>query len=195
MAEEIINRVAQSKLKVIDLEDFYPEGPRLKLDIKDWLLEGLVLREKDFRASVKAHDWSQYQEAYVTVFCSSDAIVPDWAFMLITSMLQPYAKLSVIGDTELLDTLLYQNIIEDLNAEDYRDLPVIIKGCSNKPVPLNALNGLTAKLLPYAKSIMYGEACSAVLLFKRTSFYTHENQWNMVKTCSLSLYLRLISSI
>jgi len=167
MAEEIINRVAQSKLKVIDLEEFYPSGQRIHLDIKDWLLEGLVLREKDFRSHVKEHDWSQYKDAYVTVACSSDAIVPDWAYMLITSMLQPYAKLSVVGNSELLETLLYQSIIEELNAEDCRDLPVIIKGCSNKPVPLNALNGLTAKLIPVAKSIMYGEACSSVPLYKR----------------------------
>ena len=167
MAEEISNRVAQSKLKVIDLEDFYPSGERLILDIKDWLLEGLVLREKDFRAHVKGHDWTQYKGAYVSVRCSTDAIVPDWAYMLITIALQPHAKLAVIGDRALLETVLYQNIIENLTVEDYKDSPVIIKGCSTKPVPLNALNGLTAKLIPVAKSIMYGEACSAVPLYKR----------------------------
>lgn len=167
MAEEIVNRVAQSKLKIIDLEDFYPAGQRVALDIKDWLLEGLVLREKEFRQHVKGHNWSQYQDAYVAVFCSTEAIIPDWAFMLITSELQAYAKWSVIGDRQLLDTLLYQRIIDNLNTDDYKDLPVIIKGCSTKPVPLNALNALTAKLIPTAKSIMYGEACSAVPLYKR----------------------------
>lgn len=167
MAKEIINRVAQSKLKVIDLEDFYPLGKRLNLDIKDWLFQGLVLREKEFRTRVKAHDWTQYQASYVTITCSTDAIIPDWAFMLITTALKPYVKLSVVGNTELLDTLLYQSLLDELNLEDYKDLPVIIKGCTQKPVPLNALNTITAKLMTVAKSIMYGEACSAVPLYKR----------------------------
>ncbi|MEM1002623.1 MAG: DUF2480 family protein [Bacteroidota bacterium] len=167
MAEEIINRVAQSKLKVIDLEDYYPLGQRINLDIKDWLLEGLVLREKDFRAHVKNHDWEQYQDKYVAVFCSTEAIIPDWAFMLVTSMLQPFVKMSVAGNADLLETLLYQKIIDVLDISEYENLPVIIKGCSQKPVPLNALNGLTSKLIPVAKSIMYGEACSAVPLYKR----------------------------
>ena len=168
MAEEIINRVAQSKLKVIDLEDFYPSGKRLNLDIKDWLFEGLVLREKEFRSYVKTHDWTQYEASFVTITCSTDAIIPDWAFMLITAALQPHVKLSVVGNTELLDTLLYKSLLDKLNLEDYQDLPVIIKGCSNKPVPLNALNMITAHLMKVAKSIMYGEACSAVPLYKRT---------------------------
>jgi hypothetical protein len=167
MAQDIINRVAQSKLKVIDLEDFYPDGTRIHLDVKDWLLEGLVLREKEFRAAVKAHDWTKYKGAYVTVSCSTEAIIPDWAFMLVTSHLKPYAKEVVIGTPELLETILYERIIDALNTEEYKDLPVIIKGCSHKPVPLNALNSLTAKLIPVAKSIMYGEACSAVPIYKR----------------------------
>jgi hypothetical protein len=167
MAEEIVNRVAQSKLRVIDLEDFYPAGDRAVLDIKDWLLEGLVLREKAFREAVNSHDWSQYKAKYVAVYCSTDAIVPDWAYMLITTHLQPFVKLSVIGNLELLETLLYQRIITELDPSDFKDLPVIIKGCSQKPVPLNALNSLTAKLIPVARSIMYGEACSAVPLYKK----------------------------
>lgn len=167
MAEEIVNRVAQSKLKVIDLEDYYPSGQRISLDIKDWLFQELVLREKEFRAHVEAHDWSQYQDNYVALFCSTEAIIPDWAYMLLSSKLQPYAKLTVVGNTELLETLLYQRILDNLELSEYEGLPVIIKGCSSKPVPLNALNELTAKLMPVARSIMYGEACSAVPLFKR----------------------------
>jgi len=167
MAEEIVNRVAQSKLKVIDLEDFYPSGPRIHLDIKEWLWEGLVLREKEFRATAKAHNWEQYDKAYVAISCSSDAIVADWAYMLLITYLKPYANLAVVGDFELLETLLYQRIIEELPIEDFKDLPVIIKGCSSKPVPLNALNSLTAKLIPVARSVMYGEACSAVPLYKK----------------------------
>ena len=167
MAEEIINRVAQSKLKVIDLEDFYPPGPRIQVDIKDWLWEGLVLREKEFRVAAKAHNWGQYDKAYVAISCSSEAIIPDWAYMLLITYLKPYAKLAVVGDFELLETLLYQSIIDQFPIDDYKDLPVIIKGCSAKPVPLNALNSLTAKLIPVARSIMYGEACSAVPLYKK----------------------------
>lgn len=167
MAEEIINRVANSKLKVIDLEDFYPIGRRVLLDIKDWLLEGFVLRENDFRTYVKEHDWSQYNDCYVALHCSTDAIVPDWAYMLISLELEEFSKLTVIGSLEHLESLLYSKIISELDLSTYKDVPVIIKGCSNKPVPANALVLLSQKLKPIAKSIMFGEACSAVPLFKK----------------------------
>lgn len=167
MAEEIINRVANSKLKVIDLEDFYPEGKRILFDIKDWLLEGLVLREKEFRAHVAEHDWSQYKDCYVALYCSTDAIVPDWAYMLISLELEGFSKLTVIGKLDDLESIIYSQIISDFDVSAYKDLPVIIKGCSNKPVPANALILLSQKLKPFAKSIMFGEACSAVPLFKR----------------------------
>lgn len=167
MAEEIVNRVANSKLKVIDLEDFYPEGRRVLFDIKDWLLEGLVLREKDFRTHVKTHDWSQYKDCYVALYCSTDAVVPDWAYMLISIELQEYSRLTVFGSLEHLESILYASIISELDVSVYQDLPVIIKGCSHKPVPTNALVLLAQKLKPIAKSIMFGEACSSVPLFKR----------------------------
>ena len=167
MPQEIINRVANSKLKVIDLEDYYPEGQRVLFDIKDWLMEGLVLREKDFRESVKNHDWSQYKNNYVALHCSIDAIVPDWAYMLISVQLQDIAKLSVIGDLVQLENILFTDIISSLDISEYKDVPVIIKGCSNKPVPSNALVLLTQKLKPIAKSIMFGEACSSVPLYKK----------------------------
>ena len=167
MAEEIINRVANSKLKVIDLEDYYPNGQRVLFDIKDWLLEGLVLREKEFRAHVAEHDWSQYNNCYVALHCSTDAIVPDWAYMLISLELQNYSKLTVIGTLEDLESLIYSSIIAELDLGVYQDMPVIIKGCSNKPVPANALVLLSQKLKPIAKSIMFGEACSSLPLFKR----------------------------
>ena len=168
MAEEIINRVANSKLQVIDLEDFYPDGKRILFDIKDWLLEGLVLREKEFRVYVLEHNWEQYQDCYVALYCSTEAIIPDWAYMLITVQLQTYAKFVINGNLEQLETVLYTSIINDFNMENYKDKPVIVKGCSNKPVPLNALILLTNKLKPIAKSIMYGEACSAVPLYKKS---------------------------
>jgi hypothetical protein len=167
MAEEIINRVANSKLKVIDLEDYYPNGNRIIFDIKDWLLEGLVLREKDFRVSVAEHDWSQYQDCYIALQCSTDAIVPDWAYMLISLELQNYSKLTVIGSLEHLESIIYTSIISGIDVSSYKDMSVIIKGCSHKPVPANALVLLSQRLKPVAKSIMFGEACSSVPLFKR----------------------------
>ncbi len=167
MAEEIINRVANSNLKVIDLEDYYPSGKRVLFDIKPWLLEGLVLREKEFRASVAAHNWSQYQDCFVALHCSTDAIVPDWAYMLIALELEPYSQRTIIGDLEALESLLYVAIIENLEVSEYQDAPVIIKGCSHKPVPANAMVLLSQKLKPVVKSMMFGEACSAVPLYKK----------------------------
>ncbi|WP_299394464.1 DUF2480 family protein [uncultured Gelidibacter sp.] len=167
MENEIINRVANSKLVVVDLEDYYPKGPRTVLDIKDWLFQELVLREKDFREHVKQHDWEQYQGHYVALTCSSDAIIPGWAYMLITMNLEPYAKSIVIGDLEQLETSIYQEIIQNLDTSAFVDQPLIIKGCSNKPVPTNAYIMLSQKLKPLARSIMYGEACSSVPLYKR----------------------------
>lgn len=166
-AEEIVNRVANSPLKVIDLEELYPSGDRILFDIKDWLYEGFVLREKDFRTSVKEHDWSQYNSAYVALTCTSEAIVPIWAYMLITVELEQYAKSVIIGSLEDLETSIYQNIINTLDTSEFNNAPVIIKGCSNKPIPNSAYLMLTHKLKPYAKSIMYGEACSAVPLYKK----------------------------
>lgn len=167
MEEEIINRVSNSKLVVVDLEDYYPKGNRSVIDIKDWLFEELVLREKDFREHVKQHDWSRYQDDFVALTCTSEAIVPAWAFMLLTMHLEPYAKTIVIGSLEHLETSLYQKIIEDLDVQEFADKPLIIKGCAHKPVPANAYIMLSQKLRPVAKSIMYGEACSSVPLYKR----------------------------
>lgn len=167
MAEEILNRVAQSKLITFDLEDLYPQGQRVVLDIKDWLLEGLVLREKDFRQMAKEHDWSAYQDVYVALTCSSDAIIPGWAYMLLSTYLAPVAKKVVIGDLEMLETVLYTEKLKDLDVSKYEGLPVIIKGCSKKPVPANAYIQIINKLQPVVRSIMYGEACSSVPLFKK----------------------------
>ncbi|WP_010177871.1 DUF2480 family protein [Aquimarina agarilytica] len=164
--DEIINRVANSKLVTIDLEDWYQEGVRTVFDIKDWLFEGLLLREKDFRAQVGAHDWSQYQDHFIALTCSSDAIIPGWAFMLITTAISPYANKVVIGDLVTLETQLYEAQIATIKISEYKDKPVIIKGCSNKPVPENAYISLVQKLQPVVKSMMYGEACSSVPLYK-----------------------------
>ncbi len=164
---EIVNRVANSKLITIDLEDWYQEGVRTVFDIQDWLFEGLLLREKDFRAQVKEHDWSQYQDHFVVLTCSTDAIIPGWAYMLLTTVLAPYAKHVVVGALKDLEEYLYQEKLEQIDFSEYKDKPVIVKGCSNKPVPENAYILLIQKIQPFAKSIMYGEACSSVPLFKQ----------------------------
>ncbi|WP_435261144.1 DUF2480 family protein [Tenacibaculum sp. nBUS_03] len=167
MAEEIVNRVANSKLITVDLEDYYPKGARVVFDIKDWLFQELILKEKDFRQNVKNHDWSQYENSYVALICSSDAIIPSWAYLLLTTELSLYAKKVVIGNLELLETVLYQRIINELDVSSFKDKPVIIKGCANKPIPPSAYTLLIEKIQPTAKTIMFGEACSTVPLFKR----------------------------
>ena len=153
---EIINRVSQSKLVTFNLEDFYPKGNRILMDIKDWLFEGLILREKEFRAQLEGHDWSAYKDTYVALTCSTDAIIPGWAYMLISTKLQPYAQKIIIGDLEMLESSLYQSILEKLDVSEFVDKPVIIKGYL----------WATTKIQSVAKSVMYGEACSSVPLFK-----------------------------
>jgi len=167
MAEEIVNRIANSKLITFNLEEYYPNGERILFDIKDWLFQGLVLKEKDFREAVKNEDWKQYSGKYLALTCTTDAIVPAWAYMLIAGALQPFAKKVILGDLVQLETSIYQDIIENLEVEEYRDLPIIIKGCSKKPVPDNAYLQILQKLQPVAKSIMFGEACSSVPLYKK----------------------------
>ena len=169
MPDEIINRVANSNLVTINLEDYYPIGKRIVFDIKDWLFEGFVLREKDFREQAKQFDWSQYQDTYVALTCSSDAIIPAWAFILVSIYLEPFTKKTVIGNLEQLETSIYQDILQNLDVSEFTNKPIIIKGCSKKPVPQNAYIMLSNKLKPVAKSIMYGEACSSVPLYKNKS--------------------------
>ncbi len=165
--EEIINRVANSKLVTFNLEDLYPKGERVAFDISKWLLEGIVLRENDFREKANAHDWSQYQDKYVALYCSTDAIVPGWAYLLLSLHLSPCASKVVVGSLEELESILFAEILQNLDVSEFKDKPVIIKGCAHKPIPQNAYVLLAQKLQPVAKSIMYGEACSSVPLFKR----------------------------
>ena len=167
MANEIINRVANSAIITVDLEDFYPEGKRVVLDISQWLLEGIVLKEKEFRLHIKEHNWFQYKDCYVALQCSTAAIIPGWAYMLVSLELTPFAKKTIVGSLDILESVLFASIIEKINVEPYIGKPVIIKGCSNKPIPENAFILFSQKLQPIAKSIMYGEACSAVPLFKK----------------------------
>ncbi len=164
---EIVNRVANSKLVTIDLEDFYPPGKRVAFDIKKWLFQDVVLKETTFRASVKNHDWSQYQDNYIALHCSSDAIIPSWAYLLISVNLSPYTNRIVVGNLETIENVLFTEIIFKLDIEFFRDKLIIIKGCSEKPIPQTAYVQLIERLIPVASSIMYGEACSSVPLYKK----------------------------
>lgn len=164
---EIINKVTNSVLVTIDLEELYPNVERVVFDIKGLLIEELLLREKDFREYVKTHDWTQYKDKAVAVFCSSEAIIPRWAWMLLVSAIEPYAKKIVFGNAETLEEALFHDLITSLNIEEYREQRVVIKGCSHKPVPVSAYVELTSRLRPIVKSIMYGEPCSTVPVYKR----------------------------
>lgn len=165
--ENIINKVAQSGLVTLDPAQFYAPGERIVYDIKDNLFHGLMLREKDFREFVKEHDWAQYQDKNVAVTCTADAIVPAWAYMLLANRLAPYARAVVFGDADVLETVLFVKEVAALDVEQYRDQRVVIKGCGDVPVPVSAYVELTQRLTPVAKSLMFGEPCSTVPIYKR----------------------------
>ena len=167
MEDLIINKVANSGLINLDLEDYYIRGTRKQIDIKDQLFQGLILKEKDFREFIRTHNWEQYKDAYVAVNCTADAIIPVWAYMMLAAQLQPFAKRVVFGNLETLETELYKEIIDNLDVSEFKDQRLIIKGCGNLPVPPAAFVMLTNKLRPVAKSIMYGEACSTVPVYKK----------------------------
>ena len=165
--EEIINKVASSSLLQIDLETLYPEGERVIYDLKNNLYEGLMLREKDFRAFLKEHDWKSYENKHVAIICSADAIVPTWAYMLLTTQLEPYAKTIIFGDLEALETELFRQMLSKIDLESYKDAKVVIKGCSKKEVPIAVYVELSRLLRPVVASMMFGEPCSTVPLYKR----------------------------
>lgn len=165
--EEIVNRVAKSPLVTIDLEEYYPEGLRMLFDLKDFLFEELILREKDFREQLKNHDWASYQDAYVAMDCTTDAIVPSWAFLLVATYLQPFAKKIVKGNLVDLETAIYHDIISNLDITPFVGKKIIVKGCCKKPVPDAAYIQLIEKLQPHIQSLMFGEACSTVPLMKK----------------------------
>lgn len=162
----ITNKIASSGIQILDLEELYPQGERTVFDIAPMLWEGIALKEKDFRAFVKHHDWSQYQGRSVSVHCSVDAIIPTWAFMLVATHLQPYAAFVTHGDAEQLERAIFTRFVQGLDVGPYRNARIVVKGCSKLPVPMNAYVELTAKLLPVVKSLMFGEPCSTVPLYK-----------------------------
>ena len=167
MTEEIVNKVAGSGLLEINLEDFYLPGKRVLFDIAPCLFQGLILREKDFREFVKNHEWHQYKDKHIAIVCSADAIVPTWAYMLLGSALSGIAANIVFGDLDDLDKVLFERSLSTLNVEEYKDAKVVIKGCSNLPVGMHAYVRLVELLRPLARSIMYGEPCSTVPVYKR----------------------------
>ncbi|MEN7548842.1 DUF2480 family protein [Rapidithrix thailandica] len=167
MEEPIVNRVAKSGLITLDLAEYYPQGERVLLDIKEQLFQGLLLREKDFRDYIKNTDWSQYQGQFVAVICSSDAIIPQWAYMLLSVKLTPHAQKVVFGTLEELEDRLFIEALQQIKAEDYQDKMVVIKGCGDIPVPSSAYVEIASKLQPFVKSIMYGEPCSTVPVYKK----------------------------
>ena len=167
MENEIVNRVANSKLRTFDLEEYYPKGERILFDLAPWLLQGIVLKESEFREKAKNYDWSQHQDQYVALHCSTEAIIPGWAYMFLSLQLAPYAKKVIVGNKEELEQVLYAEIIAELDLSRFEGVPVIIKGGSKLPVPENAYVLLAQKLQQVAKSIMYGEACSSVPIYKR----------------------------
>lgn len=164
----IINKVAQSGLITLNLEKILPPEPTFTLfDLKDYLFKGLILREKEFRGSLKSIDWSAYQAHWVAITCSTDAIIPHWAYMLVASYLQPYATKVIMGNEETIKTFWVESELADFDVEPYKDQRLIIKGCGEKAVPTAAYLSLTRKLIPVAKSVMYGEPCSTVPIFKK----------------------------
>ncbi|RYF74101.1 MAG: DUF2480 family protein [Cytophagaceae bacterium] len=163
----IVNRVANSGLVTLDLEDYYNHGERVVYDLKDNLFMGMILKEKDFRAFLKEHDWSQYTGQNVAITCSEDAIIPTWAFMLLTLNLQPYANTVVYGTLEDLNEKLYFDAINSIDPEAYRGAKVVVKGCSKVPVPTAAYVEITRVLAPVVQSLLFGEPCSTVPLYKR----------------------------
>lgn len=167
MAEEIINRVTKSGIITLNLEEYYTEGERVVYDIKQNLWQEIALKEKDFREFIKTNDWSVYRDQLVAIHCSVDAIVPTWAYMLLSIALKPYANRVFFGSLETMNQVLFEEQLNKIDFTTYQDARIVIKGCGDKAVPESAYVTLTNKLLPYAKAIMYGEPCSTVPLYKK----------------------------
>lgn len=165
--EEIVNKVSSSGIMMLDFEELYPMGPRMSFDIAEALTNGMILREKEFREFVKTKSWSAYQNAHVAVFCSVDTIIPHWALMLIASALHPFAAGLYFCSGDLLEDFVFARLLEHLPIDKYKDQRVVIKGCSKKNIPASAYMAAAEKLTPIVKSLMFGEPCSTVPVFKK----------------------------
>ncbi len=164
---ELINRVANSGLITLNLEHDFPIDEIDVFDVKDYLFHGLILKEKDFRIALKEYDWEQHNQHHLCVICSADAIIPQWAYMLIAAKATPVVSSIYYGSKDSFLTSYYKTIIDNRDYSEYDGKRIVIKGCSDKPVPESAYMYLTAALQPFAQSIMYGEPCSTVPVFKR----------------------------
>lgn len=167
MSEPFVNKVAESGLITLDLEKYYPKGETAVFDLKDHLFMGLILKEKDFREALKKLDWSVYQDKNVALTCSADAIIPVWAWMLAVSYLQPVAKEVVMGDEKELHRSVYLKNIDAIDINEFAGQRVVIKGCGETPIADYVYMEITKKLRPVVKSIMYGEPCSTVPVYKK----------------------------
>jgi hypothetical protein len=165
--DEIINKVGQSGLIQLDLEELRPSGERIFFDLAPCLFMGLALKEKDFRAFVQEHDWTQYQSKHVAVGCSVDAIIPTWAYMLISIHLASYAQTTVFGTLADLEKTLYSAVLNELDLSPYRDGRIVIKGCSKESVPTDVYVQISTLFQPIVKSLFFGEPCSTVPLYKQ----------------------------
>ena len=167
MKGTIVNKVSESILTTVSLEEFYPKGETAVFDMKDHLFMGLILKEKEFREALKNLDLSSYEKKNVALTCTADAIIPMWAYMLAASHLQPVANEVVFGDKEFLHQTLFLQNISKINLADYTDKRVVIKGCGDLPISETAYVAITKLLRPVVKSIMYGEPCSTVPIYKK----------------------------
>lgn len=167
MSEPIINKVAESGLTTLDLEQYFPKGETAVFDLKDYLFMGMILKEKDYREALKTKDWSEYKDKNVSLVCSADAIIPVWAWMLAATYLQPVAKDLVMGDEKELHKTIFLKNLSAININEFEDKRVVIKGCGETPIPDYVYMEITRLLRPVVKSIMYGEPCSTVPVYKR----------------------------
>jgi hypothetical protein len=167
MSEAIVNKVSESGLITLDLEQYYPREQVVLFDLKDYLFMGLILKEKDFRESLKNHDWEVYRNKYVGVTCSADAIIPPWAYMLVASYLQPVARDVIIGDEKEVHKTIFLQNIQGVDVNEFTGQRVVVKGCGETPIGEFAYMEITKRLRPVAKTIMYGEPCSTVPIFKK----------------------------
>jgi len=165
--ENFVNKVAASGLVTLNLEDYFHQGERIVYDIKDNLFHGLMLREKDFREFIKSHDWSVYADKNIAIICSADAIVPTWAYMLLASKMKPYANEVIFGSLHTLEAMLFVRALSKIDVNSFANERVVIKGCADIEVPIAAYVEITSLLTPVVKSIMYGEPCSTVPIYKR----------------------------
>ena len=169
MSDPIVNKVAESGLITIDLEKWYPRGASIVFDMKDHLFMGMILKEKDFREALKNLNWEPYRDKNVAVTCSADAVIPVWAYMLVASYLQPVAKEIVMGDEKELHKSLFLKNLSVININEFADKRIVIKGCGETPIADYVYMEITKLLRPVAKSIMYGEPCSTVPVFKKSA--------------------------